>query len=179
MDEINRVARMMVDAEPAVDLAARIRARLDQVQRHGRAPSWWRVAVPLGAVASLALAIGFAVQGPGSRVQGLPAVAHSAEAGPEVQGPESRVQGPSDSSPFRTLPPLRHYSGAQRSSVSALSMEESAWMERRIAALEPVDALRMEHLTYESIQPEALSITPLLLTAMRTDGADIDRQNNR
>ena len=52
-------------------------------------------------------------------------------------------------------------------------------MERRIAALEPVDALRMEHLTYESIQPEALLITPLLMTAMRTDGADIDRQNNR
>jgi len=52
-------------------------------------------------------------------------------------------------------------------------------MARRFPALEPVDALRVDGFAYESIQPEALSITPLLMTAMRTDGADIDRPNDR
>jgi hypothetical protein len=208
MMDIDRIARQIVDAEPSADLEARIRARLDQMQTHRRGTSWWRVGALLGATAAVALIVGvLGSRGPGVGtpvgVQGLPAVARSAEVGPgsRVQSPEIGVQGsrgpevenqPAEvsrtvsaavqetgSSPFRTLPPLRHSSDAQRAQASALSMEELAWMERRIAALPAVEALRMEHLTYESIQPEALSITPLLMTAMPTDGADIDRQNNR
>ncbi len=189
--DIDRIARQIVDAEPSADLEARIRARLDQVQTAGRRPSWWlwRVGAPLGATAALALAIGLAVQGPESRVQSPGADARvgvQESRGPGVGNqPAAVAQAASaamqktDISPLRTLPPLRHYGDAQRAQASALSMEESAWMERRFPALEPVDALRVDRLTYESIQPEALSITPLLMTAMRTDGADIDRQNNR
>jgi hypothetical protein len=187
MMDIDRIARQIVDAEPSADLEARIRARLDQMQTHRRGTSWWlwRVGAPVGAVAAVALAIGFAVQGPGSRVQS-PEIGVQGSRGPEVENQPAEVSRTvsaavqeTGSSPFRTLPPLRHSSDAQRAQASALSMEELAWMERRIAALPPVEALRMEHLTYESIQPDALSITPLLMTAMPTDGVDIDRQNNR
>ncbi len=174
MMDIDRIARQLVDAEPSADLEARIRARLDLVQTAGRTMSWWlwRVGAPLGAAAAVALAL--AVQGPESRVQS-PVVENQPA---EVRQTASAVRQ-TNTSPVRTLPPFRHYGSAQRGQVSALSMDELAWMDRRFPALEPVDALRVEQLTYASIQPEALSITPLLMTAMRTDSADVDRQNNR
>lgn len=182
MDDLNRVARQMVDAEPSTGLEVRIRARLDGASPVRARGGWgtWQIAAGLCATAAL---VTFAVLGfwgsgvlgswgpvvPGSG--GLPAIAQRAAAGREVLA--------SDISPFRTLPPLRHYTDTQRAQSSALSVEELAWMDRRVPALDPVVALEMEQLAMKSIQPEPLAITPLIMTALPTDGGTTERPYER
>jgi hypothetical protein len=61
----------------------------------------------------------------------------------------------------------------------ALTVEEAAWMARRIPALEAVVSIELDHLEYESIQPEGLSIAPLTMTALPTNGVAVERSNNR
>jgi hypothetical protein len=51
-------------------------------------------------------------------------------------------------------------------------------MERRIAALEPVTALQMDQLTADSIQPAPLTIPPIIMTALPTDGGTTERRDN-
>ena len=172
---IDRIARAMVDVEPSVDLEARIRTRLRREgARPTRATGWWgwRVAVPTVAIASLALAF-IVVQSPESRVQG-PASTQSAAASPLTEVPSSAVpQLPS--SPV----PQVHRSQVARVATSQLSSEEIAWMERRMPALDPLNALQMDRLQVDSIQPEPLAITPLIMTPVATDGGGIERRNDR
>lgn len=52
-------------------------------------------------------------------------------------------------------------------------------MDRRIPALDPVVALEMDQLSMPSIQPEPLAITPLIMTALPTSSAEVERQINR
>jgi hypothetical protein len=190
MDEINRVARMMVDAEPASDLAARVRARLDATPTRPERSVWgtWQPA----AIAACLLLAAVWSRGPEVQESRSPEVLGSAgpestvvqgsreltspKAGPEVSGPASNI------SPSRTLPSLRHSTGAiraQEQATPALSAEELAWMERRMPALDPVVALQMDHLATDSIQPEALSITPLTMSALPTTSADAERRIDR
>jgi hypothetical protein len=182
MDEINRVARVMVDAEPSADLEARIRARLDEVPPARARNNWgaWQITAGLAAAATIALLVwvprpGSRVQGPGSRVPGpesgsLPVAASDISPNRPL---------PSVISPLVTLPPLRHSTGGSRAQVQvtpALSAEELAWMDRRIPALDPVVALEMDQLAMESIQPEPLAIPPLIMTALPTDGGTTERR---
>jgi hypothetical protein len=52
-------------------------------------------------------------------------------------------------------------------------------MERRMPALDPVNALQMDRLQVDSIQPEPLAITPLTMTPVATEGGGIERRNDR
>ena len=173
MDEINRVARLMVDAEPASDLDARIRARLDEVPPARARTTWgsWQIAAGLCATAALVTFVVLRSGGPEVLQSG----------GPEVLGSDiSPVRTlPPDISPLVPLPPFRHSTGGSRAQVQvtpALSAEELAWMERRIPALDPVVALEMDQLAMKSIQPEPLAIPPLIMTALPTDGGTTERR---
>ena len=179
---IDRIAREMVDVEPSVNLEARIRARLDAASPEPRAAWWtWRVAVPVGAVAALALAI--VVQSPAFRVQSPHSTAAMPEAGasplaevrssPVPQFPNSQVARVGTAQ----LPkiPTSQLSKA----ASKLSAEEMAWMERRLPALDPVNALQMDRLRVDSIQPEPLAITPLTMTPVATESGGIERRHDR
>jgi len=152
MDDMNRVARLMVDAEPAADLEARIRARLDEVAAVTPRRGSWQV---VGVAAALALAAVWS-WGPGAQRSG----------GPEVLGAGGPEVLASNISPVRTLPPLRHDTNARRAQPSALSVEELAWMDRRIPALNPIGALEMEQ----------LAMTALIMTALPTDGGTTERR---
>jgi hypothetical protein len=182
MDEINRVARMMVDAEPAPDLAARIRARLDEVPAAQTSRRWggWHVAAGLAAAAALTLAV-LTPKEPGSRVPSPESRVQS----PEVKGASLAVakgEGGSPNPQAKAGPGVPRSTSARRQSASrelqtrALSAEELAWMERRMPALDPVVALQMDRLATDSIQPEALAITPLTMTALPTTSADAERR---
>jgi hypothetical protein len=52
-------------------------------------------------------------------------------------------------------------------------------MERRMPALEPLDALQVDHLRLDSIQPEPLAITPLTMTPVATEGGGFERRDDR
>src|SRR5688572_17871889 len=139
---IDRIAREMVDVEPSVDLEARIRRRLHEARPNRTAAWWtWRVAVPVGAIASLALAFAV-VQGPGSRVQSPVVIAHVPQVGssPVPQFPSSQVARGGTS-----LLPKIPTSRLSKAS-SQLTSEERAWMDRRLPALEPVNALQMDQI---------------------------------
>ena len=179
---IDRIAREMVDVEPSVDLEARIRARVRETRATEGATWWnWRVAVPLAAVASLALAI-VVVQGPGSRVQSLPAVAAPAgavaQAGPGAVTTSQLPNVPTSrlSSVTSLLPKIPT---SKLSRASQLSSEEMAWMDRRLPALDPVNSLQVDRLRVDSIQPEPLAITPLTMTPVATESGGIERRNDR
>ena len=183
MDDINRVARVMIDAEPSADLEARIRALLDETADTRARRTWWQVAAGLCATAAtIAFVVwvqGSGVQrswGPGVQRSGGPEVLGSG--GPEVLGANISPTRPlpSDISPLVSLPPFRHSTGVRRAQSSALSAEELAWMDRRIPALDPVVALEMDQLAMKSIQPEPLAITPLIMTALPTDGGTTERR---
>jgi negative regulator of sigma E activity len=183
---IDRIARAMVDVEPSVDLEARIRARLRDTRR-ARPATWlsWRVAVPLGAAAAVALALIIGVQD--SRSSGVTSTvdvqaartlpADAALAGASVQAGAGAVtsvgvRGPRSRGVAKT-------SQRSRSNTSVLTSEEMAWMERRIPALDPVNALEMDRLRVDSIQPEPLAITPLTMTPVATEGGGTERRNDR
>jgi hypothetical protein len=181
-DLVRRVARLMVDAEPAGDLEARIRARLDTV-RPTAAPAWWamrrwQVAGGLAAAAVAAIAV-LGSWGPEVLKSG----------GPEV--PEVTVASLNSAATITApatvptaAPQVRSTSGLQgvrtsgpQDSTASLSSAELAWMERRIAALEPVTALHMDQLTADSIQPAPLTIPPIIMTALPTDGGTTERRD--
>ena len=173
---IDRIAREMVDVEPSVDLEARIRARLrarfDDV-RPARTAAWWswRVAAPLGAIASLALAF-IVVQGPGLGVQSSVGTSQVAQVS---SSPVPQVT----SSPVPNIPTSQVERVGVSKVASKFSAEELAWMERRIPALDSVNSLGVEHLRVDSIQPEPLAITPLTMTPVATESGGIERRNDR
>jgi hypothetical protein len=176
---LDRIAREMVDVAPPVDLEARIRARLDAVRpdRHG---TWWswRVGAAVGAAAALALIIG--VQVSRSLPAGSAPADAAAPAGPVVaNSPAPQFPG----SPIAEVRPSRRSkiptSRPSRVPASQLSSEELAWMERRMPALEPLDALQVDHLRLDSIQPEPLAITPLTMTPVATEGGGFERRDDR
>ena len=172
---IDRIARAMVDVEPSVDLEARIRARVREVQP-ARSVAWlsWRVAAPLVAAAAIALALVVRslesrVQSPETRIAvqsatGLPTEAQNANVGPEVVKTS-------------LLPKIS--TSRLSKAASTLSAEELAWMERRVPALDPVNALQVDHLRVDSIQPEPLAITPLTMSPVATESGGIERRNDR
>jgi hypothetical protein len=180
---IDRIAREMVDVEPSLDLEARIRARIREAAPAQTAWWTWRIAAPLGAIASLAIAF-MVVQGPG-----LVRRSAEREGGSGVQSPVTRVAVqevgalPSVAAPAGALskagPGVVKTSQRRKSPASVLSAEELAWMERRLPALDPVNALQVDHLRMDSIQPEPLAITPLTMTPVGTEGAGIERRNDR
>jgi len=161
---IDRIARQMTGVEPSPDLEARIRVRLDEAPSSRAAVWWvWRMSVPVGAAAALAILIGVQEsrspgveesRGPGVQESRSPGVLESP--GPRVQ--ESRGPG---------------------SRMAQLSAEEVAWFERRIPALDPVTALQIDGLSVDAIQPEPIAITPLIMTALPTDGGSSERHDNR
>jgi hypothetical protein len=179
---IDRIAREMVDVEPSADLEARIRARIREA-RPARFPAWWtwRVAVPLAAIASLALAF-VVVQSPGLARRSAERGGGSRVQGPEpvgVQGSSSLPAGAAPAGAVAEAGPGVVNTSQPRASASRLSAEEIAWMERRMPALEPVNALQMDHLRVDSIQPEPLAITPLTMTPVATEAGGIERRNDR
>lgn len=178
---IDRIARQMTDVEPSPGLEARIRARLDEAQPRAHTSSWWlwRVAAPAGALASIALAIGVAVQGPGAASVQAPKVKTPPEVTATGSQNRSGLGSASATSPLRTISPLRHYSDRQSQPGHALTPAELAWMERRIPALDPVTPLQIDGLSVDSIQPEPVAITPLIITALPTDGGSSERHDNR
>jgi len=169
---IDRIARQMTHEEPSPDLEARIRARLDEAQPRAQSSSWWlwRVAAPAGALASIALIVGVQVS-----------------KSPEVQmsrGPEVQEARPSTGSGRPELvesrgPEVVFTSRRPDLATSQLTSEEVAWMERRIPALDPVTALQIDGLSVDAIQPEPIAITPLIMTALPTDGGSSERHDNR
>jgi hypothetical protein len=186
MDEINRVARVMVDAEPSADLEVRIRARLDAAPVVAPRRVTWHIAAGLAVAAAVTFAV-LGSRGPEVLRSRGPEVQELASPKPEAKaGPESRVPSPaivaSNISSSRTLPSPRHSTGGRRAQVQptrALSAEELAWMERRIPALDPVTALQVDRLSTESIQPDALAITPMVISALPTTSAEAERIINR
>lgn len=169
---IERIARAMVEVEPSANLEARIRERLDRAPAPV-ASTWWSWKVTVPAIAAAALAIAAVTRGPASPVPG-PAVASSKPAvalAPAAEIPQAPV----------TAAPPRASRRAQVARVlpTQLSAEELAWMERRVAALDPVTALEVDRLNVASIQPEPLAITPLVMTPVGTDGSGIERRNDR
>lgn len=178
---IDHIAREMVDIEPSADLEARIRARLAAAPPGRRAPWWtWRVVVPLTAAAAFALAL-IVVHSPESRVQspGPVAGAKGSKGGWGANSPVPQFS----SSPVAQVRTSQHskISTSRLPDVrtSQLSSEEIAWMKRRMPALDTVDALQMERLVVESIQPEPLGITPLTMTPVATESGGIERRNDR
>ena len=180
---IDRIARGMVDVEPSVDLEARIRARVRATPSDRPAAWWtWRVAVPVGAVAIVALATALIVGVPGTR---SPEVVNS------VVVPETRSPGVVPTSQVPNIPSSQlarirtsqlltiRTSQLPKIPTSQLSDAELAWMDRRIPALDPVNGLQMDRLRMDSIQPEPLAITPLTIAPVGTDGAGIERRNDR
>lgn len=173
---IDRIARAMVDVEPSADLEARIRARLGAA-RPARGTAWWswRIAVPMGVVTA-ALLVGVQV----SRSPGVVnPIGVPASRGPEVV--TSQLPNVSTSRPSEVTSQLPRFPTSPLAGVSPpqLSPEEIAWMERRMPALDPVNALQMDRLHMDSIQPEPLAITPLTITPVNTEGAGTERSNSR
>ena len=168
---IDRIAREMVDVEPSVDLEARIRARV-RAARPASTPAWWtwRVGAVL-ATAAAAVTLALVVQRPWVSVPEPVSVTAQL---PNI----STSQVSSTTSPLRTFQPVRHHSDKQ-SKQQPLSEEELAWMERRMPALDPLNALQVDRLRVDSIQPEPLTITPLTMTPVATEGGGIERRNDR
>ncbi|MCC7186256.1 MAG: hypothetical protein IT185_08460 [Acidobacteria bacterium] len=163
-DEITRAARTMIAGDPPPDLQARITRRLDAESQSRPAVTGWRVVAAM-ATAVATVVIVFAVrssEGPGSRgpeVRGeVPAVR-----GPEV--PESAIS-PSPQLPISTSPQLPISTPTRLPSYRSLSAAELDWMARRIPALEMIEPLAVDRMTTQSIQPEAMLITPLTITPL-------------
>jgi hypothetical protein len=182
---IDRIAREMVDVEPSAGLEARIRARLDEA-RPARTTAWWtwRVAMPVGAIATAALAIAFVVRGPGLEVQSTDAAVQSLPADTAVQSSPRRSLGeggPAEAQIANAGSPLRQVRrvAVRSAAPSQLSAEEVAWMERRIPALDAVNGLQVDQLRVDSIQPEPLAITPLTMPPVSTEGAGSERRIER
>ena len=178
---IDRIAREMVDIEPSRDLEAMIRARIREARPAQTAAWWtWRLSVPLGALAAIALIIvvqvSRSVPAGVQRSADLPAA--TAPAGPVTEA-NAVAQGGSQVAVVRT--PQRSATASLQSSKAApqLTAEELAWMERRMPALDPLNALHVDQLRVDSIQPEPLAITPLTMTPVATDSGAIERRNDR
>ena len=174
---IDRIAREMVNIEPSADLETRIRARVRAAQPE-RANVWWvwRVAMPVAAAAAVTVAI--AVREPASEVA-RPEPAPSAIQTARVSAPTAPATPSETPVRQRAIVKAANRSRAARSRTAELSAEELAWMERRPPALDPVTALQMDHLRVDSIQPEPLAITPLIMPPVTTEGSGIERRNNR
>ena len=175
---IDRIAREMVDVEPSADLEARIRARVRaaQTERAPRDIAWWgwRVAMPVAAAAVVTIAI--ALRGPASEVE--PAEISSAPI-QTAQAPAPAAPVTADATPRSEKAIVRvvNRSRASQTQTAQLSAEELAWMERRMPALEPVTALQMDHLGANTIQPEPLAITPLIMPPVTTEGSGTGRND--
>ena len=171
---IDRIAREMVDVEPSIDLEARIRRRLSDAPSHRTAAWWtWRIAAPLVAVAAT-IALVIIAQGPASRslpAEAAPAGAIAAAGLPAEAAPAGAIA--------KAGPRVIKTSQPRKSPTSQFSSEEIAWMERRIPALDQLNALQMDHLRVDSIQPEPLAITPLTITPVTAEGGGIERRNDR
>jgi hypothetical protein len=174
MIDIDRVARQLTETQPTAGLEARIRARLDAEAPRVQHRAWTRWAL-VGGLAGAAAMVAVGVLGPGSR-------------GPEVQvsrGPEVQVSRSPEVQVSRgpevqvSRGPEVQVSRDPEVQAVTLSSAELAWMERRIPALEAVTALQVDQLAYESIQPEALSIAPLTMTALPTSSAEVERQDHQ
>ena len=165
MIDIDRIARHSIDTEPSADLEARVLARLDAEPARGRRRTWpvWAMAGGVMAVAAAGL-IGVLGSGsPGVLESGSPGVLGSGS--PGVLG-------------SRGVPAVATAeAGPEVEKTAELTVEELAWMDRRLPALPVVEELWVDFLEYESIQPEALSIAPLIMTALPTDGAGMERHH--
>lgn len=191
-NDIDRMARHLVDAEPAPGLEARIAARLDALAAPTDAPRWtwwsWRVAVPLTCAALLTLVVWHR-----ERPNPVPdqSSAQATSARTELPGPPASTKIPAErppalagsaaESPAQGVPVVRPASASltpdplgldQRE--AALLAEQTAWMSRRIPTLQPVEAIAVTELAFDplnssgSTQPEPLSITPLIMTTLPT-----------
>jgi hypothetical protein len=172
---IDRIAREMVDVEPSADLEARIRARVRAAQPGPTTPWWvWRVAMPAAAAAVVMFAI--VVRSPRPTVINSETTSASAQPAGAAQ-PASTATAPAVVKTASAAARVVRTSSRQKPEGSVLSAEELAWMERRMPALDPVNALHVDRLGVESIQPEPLAITPLTMTPVTTEGAGTGRND--
>ncbi|NQW04751.1 MAG: anti-sigma factor [Acidobacteria bacterium] len=191
--DIDRVARHLVDTEPPPNLETRILARLDAAgrdatgqERPSEGWTWWmwRAALP-AALATIAIVMG---------TRNPKILAPNGVQGTEVLSP----QPVADFSRIAKLEPQPGRAsvgtGKAAEGISTrtsdtteprLSSEEAAWMDRRILMLAAVEALRVEHLSFDplnsagSTQPEALAITPLIMTPLPLEPLGSGRHNDR
>jgi len=181
MIDIDRIARHSIDTEPSADLEARVLARLDAEPARGRRRTWpvWAMAGGVMAVAAAGL-IGVLGSGspgvlgsrrPGVLGSGSPGVLESGSPGVLGSGSPGVLGS-------RGVPAVATAeAGPEVEKTAELTVEELAWMDRRLPALPVVEELWVDFLEYESIQPEALSIAPLIMTALPTDGAGMERHH--
>ncbi len=170
-DEIvTRVAREMTNIEPAADLEARVRARLDAAPR-GRGAAW-----PIGAMVATAAAVVLAValwpqSGPAIDVPPVTPTTQLPDHSPAVPAAIDPVVDASAASA-----PVAATTASVRASAAevALSEAEREWMARRIPALPAVEALPVAFIALPSIQPEPLSITPLTMAPLTVTPAGGD-----
>lgn len=152
-DGLMRVARMYSDVEPPADLETRIKRRLDDVTRPDTVRRWPWVA---GLAAAGALVIVVAQYRPAEVPESRPfRVAELGKADvPVPNEPELAPTTVRTPEPIQ-LPPYR-----------SPSVEEWAWMSRRMPQLEPLDPLTIEHVVLDAIQPDPIRITPLTITPL-------------
>jgi hypothetical protein len=173
-DEVaTQVAQAMTDIEPANDLEARVRARIDAASR-GRGAAW-----PIGAMTATAAAVVLAValwpqSGPTIEVPPVTPTTQVPVNSPAVPAAiDPVVDASTAASSFAVATTSVRASAAEE----ALSEAERAWMARRIPALPAVEALPVEFIALPSIQPEPLSITPLTMAPLT--GAPVTGDPNR
>jgi hypothetical protein len=163
LDDITRAARMMADAEPPPDLEARIKRRLDADALDASPrwrPSYFYVAASVAAVVIAVLALPITQ----SRSPEVLDVPQSRSPDVPKSGAGPRDLGTSGPRNVGTSMPRDLGTSVPR----VLDTSELQWLSRRIPALEPIAVLDVDHMVFESIQPEPHSIAPLTMMPLVT-----------
>lgn len=138
-DVIDRVARSMTEGEPGAGFRARVLGRLPQASRG----SWWRIAIPAGAITSLVIAWALTgparSPGPGRSLAPAGSAGHAGPAGPET----TAALGPAPAAP------------------AAEALAERVDAAGPAAPTEPADSSVFEPIVIAPIQPILPTITPI------------------
>jgi hypothetical protein len=165
-EDITLAARTMTEAEPPADLEARIKQRLDAATIVRPTSRRWPIVAGFATV--MATAVILVMQSPdvtksrGPEVVEVPGSRSSQVLAVQSRGPEVVEVGPRELRNSGTSEPR------EPRNLGTSTEAELAWLSRRIPALEVIDPLSVDRMTFESIQPEAMLITPLTITPLVT-----------
>ena len=161
-DDITLAARAMTNVDPPSDLEARIKRRLDAQTQTRPTAGRWPIIAGFATVTAMVI-IAVTLRSPEVPESRGPDVSESR--GPDV--PKSRIASVVVAPvPERAEP--RDLGTSGRRDLGTSMEAELAWRSRRIPALEVIDPLSVDRMTFESIQPEAILITPLTITPLVT-----------
>jgi hypothetical protein len=170
-DLIHRVAGSMTHGTSAPALRARVLERLPVGRRSPWSSSAWRLSVAAAGVAIVALAAAAPALRDLVTVRTPPVPGHAQRAADAL----ATDHGLAERAALTTPAPTRLHRAAR-----PLSASEVAWLERRVPALDAVEALAMTDIAMKDIGPAPITVPALDLKPLRTEfGSNDDKAPQR